>query len=562
MSHTHVGVFERSSGGQTWQAWINDKVVSGSSRSGEGVVNSVTSDSRRVILPVRNAVLILKNLTSFHGSDTGFTATPGVVTDVTSAWKCLGCDTRHNHMTDKDGLVPLYFSNGKMDKYTIQQAARWNISKGKNNAGMKDSYVGGMYVRSTQILVFAIAQEISRKQLAKQFDVLLYLVKAARHYADNHSDCAKVYDASARDVNLQDTLERVVAFMLTDSVEFNPKRILRCLEVSLKRGFRRGGWQETNLTENTGLLTGLVSVLLIAPMIKKFLVDGLDVADVVMEYENKTKCLLDILLKKKCSSVDILHYLMVDVAGLTATKNKVGKFYAFCRNSKNYKNDADLSRFGFIEEVVAPFDFRSSPSVWCENTSASSVRVECSTNGWGAIELPTRGMYRLSNFKTIGVVAQGKGNTLGNKFVANFRVTANKNLEFLPKFIEGKSSAGKHYHKNYGGKWSYTGSSLLVMTLPIIIIIRHGSFTVMQDNEIWFSMSTDDPVVLGFKKYEFQIEKIETLKVPVKKASSSYASAIGGGSAKHEVPEVPKVDADDVCAMALARYVSSKKKGT
>ena len=227
---------------------------------------------------------------------------------------------------------------------------------------------------------------------------------------------------------------------------------------------------------------------------------------------------------------------------LLPSKKNIGKFYSFCRNSRNYKNDADFSRFGFIEKVEAPFDYRISPSVWCENTSSSSVRVECSSNGWGAVELSTRGMYRLTNFKTIGVVTQGKGNTLGNKFVANFRVTANRNLEFLPKYIEGKSSAGKHYRKNYYGQWNYCSSSQLDMNLPIILIIRHGSFTVMQDDETWFSMITTDPVVLGFKNYEFQIEKIESLK----KEHTSYASA---------------VDSDDVCAMALARYVSSKKKG-
>ena len=546
MSHTHVGVFERNSGGQTWSDWINDKVIIGSTRSGQGLISGVDETGREIGIHVKNAVLILKNLTSFHGSDTGFNATLGLVTTVTSAWRCLGCDVEHLYMTERDGIVPLYLSNGKMDMYTVQQAARWNISKGMNNAAMKDSYVGGMYVRSTQILVFSIAQEISRKQLAKQFDVLLYLVRAARHYGHNHPDCAKVYDASARDVNLQDTLERVVAFMLTDSVEFTPKRILRCLEVSLKRGFRRGNWQESNLSENPGLLTGLVSVLLIAPMIKKFLVNGLEIADVMEEYENKAKGLLDILLKKKCTSVDILHYLMVNIAGLTASKKNIGKFYSFCRNSRNYKNDADFSRFGFIEKVEAPFGYRISPSVWSENTSSSSVHVECSSNGWGAVELSTRGMYRLTNFKTIGVVTQGKGNTLGKKFVANFRVTANRNLEFLPKYIEGKSSAGKHYRKNYYGQWNYCSSSQLDMNLPIILIIRHGSFTVMQDDETWFSMITTDPVVLGFKNYEFQIEKIERLREPVKKEYTSYAAA---------------VDSDDVCAMALARYVSSKKKG-
>ena len=318
MSHTHVGVFERNSGGQTWSDWIDDKVIIGSTRSGQGLISGVDETGREIRIQVKNAVLILKNLTSFHGSDTGFNATLGLVTTVTSAWRCLGCDAEHLYMTERDGIVPLYLSNGKMDMYTVQQAARWNISKGMNNAAMKDSYVGGMYVRSTQILVFSIAQEISRKQIAKQFDVLLYIVRAARHYGNNHPDCAKVYDASARDVNLQDTLERVVAFMLTDSVEFTPKRILRCLEVSLKRGFRRGNWQESNLSENPGLLTGLVSVLLIAPMIKKFLVNGLEIADVMEEYENKAKGLLDILLKKRCTSVDILHYLMVNIAGLTA----------------------------------------------------------------------------------------------------------------------------------------------------------------------------------------------------------------------------------------------------
>ena len=549
MSYTHVGNFVRNSGGQSFSDWIDQKVIYGSTRSGKGRINGFDETGKEISIPVSNAVLILKNLTSFHNSETGFNATLGVVTTVTSAWRCLGCSDKHLYMTEKDGIVPLYLSNGNKDMYTIQQAARWNISKGKNNAAMKDSYVGGMYVRSTQILVFSIAQEISRKQLAKQFDVLLYLVKSARHYGSNHSDCAKVYDASARDVNLRDTLERVVAFMLTDSVEFSSKRILRCLEISLKRGFRRGNWKETNLSENTGLLTGLVSVLLIAPMIKKFIVNGLEIADVVEEYENKAKGLLDILLEKTCTSVDILHYLMVNIAGLSASKKNIGKFYSFCRSSNNYKKDADFSKLGFIKKVEAPFDYRISSSVWCENISASSVRVECSSNGWGAIELPKNGTYRLTNFKTIGAVTQGRGNTLGNKFVANFRVTANKNLDFLPKYIEGKSSAGKHYRKNSYGQWNYCSSSSLDMTLPIIVKIRYDGFTVMQDDEVWFSMDTTNHVVLGFKKYEFQIEKIESHNVPV---HSSYSAAAGSKN--------PTVDSDDVCAMALARYVSSKKK--
>jgi len=422
---------------------------------------------------------------------------------------------------------------------------------------MSDGYVGSMYVRAMQNLVYAISNEISCKNVAKKFDVLLYLVRSARYYADNHAECMKVYDASARDVNLADTLERVVALTLTDSLD--EEVILRCLEVSLKRGFRRGNWKETSLVDNPALLCGLVSVLLIAPMIRKFLVDGLDVADVMMEYDEKTTGLLKVLLKKKCSPVDLLYYLMVDVAGFSlgkVTKAKVGEFYTFCRTAKNFKVNADFSDFGFVEKVVPPFDYSASQEVQTKRLTDHKIQAECSVSGWGALALSELGEYRLSDFKSIGVATQGHGNTLGDRFAANFRVTANRDLAFLPKNKEGKSSAGKHYRRNGLGRWNYDNSSALDMTRPVVITITSSGFTVKQNGKAWFSLSTSDPVVLGFKKYEFQIEKIDP------PASTSSAPAVGGGGASKE-ENLEEIDEDDVCAMALAKFVAKtngKKK--
>ena len=558
MSHTHVGVFERNTGGESWPVWV-DRKIRGGSRSGSGYIDGVRADGSKVLLKVRDAVLILKDLQDFHGSATGFTAGHvGYVTHVEDAWECLGCEKSHAHMTKKDGVVPLYFANSQKDIWGVQQAARWNISKGANNAAMKDSYVGGMYVRSMQNLVYAISNEISRKSLAKKFDALLYLARAARDYADKHSETAKVFDAAARDTNLQDTLERVVAMTL--SHQLSEEALLRCLEVSLKRGFRRENWKETKLVDNPALVCGLVSVMLIAPMLRGFLEDSLDVADVMIEYEEKTKGLLEVLLKKKCSPVDLLHYLMVNVAGLSAarvTKARVGEFYSFCRTSKNYKVNADFAQYGFVERQVKPFAFRtSSEAVW-KRLTPTTTHIECA-GGWAAVELSELGEYRLSNFKTIGVATQGWGNTLGQKFAANFRVSANRDLAFLPKYKEGKSSAGKHYRRNYYGRWNYDSSTPLDMSSPVTIIVKKSGFTVRQKGKVWFGYATTDPVVLGLKKYEFQLEKLPYTDVAKKTTKSvSYAAATGGGG-KPE-PKVDEVNEDDVCAMALARYVAKTK---
>jgi hypothetical protein len=360
----------------------------------------------------------------------------------------------------------------------------------------------------------------------------------------------KVFDASARDANLQDTLERVVALMLSPSKEFDVETVFRCLEVSLKRAFKRNKWVETKLINNPSLLCGIVSIILIAPMIKRFITNNIEISDVIEEYNNKTEGLLKILIDNKCTSVDLLSYFILDIAGFSnIKKSNIEKFYKFCQMSQNYLNNADFERFNFVKKTILSFPFRKSEIIKTKSINENEIFVECvSTNHWGVLELSKFGEYRLSNFKTIGVATQSVGNTQGQSFNSNFRITSNSSLECMPKYTEGKSSAGMHYKRNKYGKWNYETSNTLDMTLPLTISFNNNILIVKQNDVEWFKLTTTDPVVIAFKNYEFHIEK-QIVKY------TSYAAAAGGGASKEEEPNV-EINSDDVCNMALAKYIS------
>jgi len=552
MSHKHCGDFVRLTEGIPWETWIN-KYVNNSDRSGSGIIKGVRSNGTESDINISDAVLILKNLQDFQGSEQtnlGFTSEKiGLVTHIKDAYECIGCNKYHKYLTQKDGFVPLFLANKESGTISVQQCARWCLSKGRNNINMSDGYVGSMYIRSIQNLIFAISNEISLKKLGERFDVLLHLVKSAFHYANSHSDTMKVFDASARDANLQDTLERVVALMLTPSKEFDVETVFRCLEVSLKRAFKRNKWVETKLISNSSLLCGIVSIILIAPMIKRFITNNIEISDVIEEYNNKTEGLLKILIDNKCTSVDLLSYFIVDIAGFSnIKKSNIEKFYKFCQMSQNYSNNADFERFNFVKKTILSFPFRKSEIIKTKSINENEIFVECvSANHWGVLELSKFGEYRLSNFKTIGVATQSVGNTQGQSFNSNFRITSNSSLECMPKYTEGKSSAGMHYKRNKYGKWNYETSNTLDMTLPLTISFNNNILIVKQNDVEWFKLTTTDPVVIAFKNYEFHIEKQIVKYI-------SYAAAAGGGASKEE-PNV-EINSDDVCNMALAKYIS------
>ena len=553
MSHKHCGDFVKLTEGIPWETWII-KYINNSDRSGSDTIKGVCSDGTESDINISDAVLILKNLQDFQGSEQknlGFTSKEiGLVTHVKDAFECIGCNKYHKYLTKQDGFVPLFLSNKESGTISVQQCARWCLSKGRNDINMSDGYVGSMYVRSIQNLVFAISNEISLKKLGKQFDVLLYLVKSAYHYANSHPDTMKVFDASARDANLQDTLERVIALMLSPSKEFDVETVFRCLEVSLKRAFKRNNWSETKLINNPSLLCGIVSIILIAQMIKRFITNNIEMSDVIEEYNHKTEELLKILIENKSTSVDLLSYFIVDIAGFSKIeKSDIEKFYKFCQISQNYLNNADFEKFNFVKKTTLSFPFRKSEIVKTKPVNENEIFVECvSTNHWGVFELSKFGEYHLSNFKTIGIATQAVGNTQGQSFNSNFRITSSSSLECMPKYTEGKSSAGMHYRRNQYGKWNYEKSNTLDMTLPLTISFTQDNLVVKQNDSVWFKLTTSNPVVIAFKNYEFHIEK-QIVK------HTSYAAAVGGGASKEEQPTT-EINSDDVCNMALAKFIT------
>ena len=69
-----------------------------------------------------------------------------------------------------------------------------------------------------------------------------------------------------------------------------------------------------------------------------------------------------------------------------------------------------------------------------------------------------------------------------------------------------------------------------------------------QNDSAWFKLTTSNPVVIAFKNYEFHIEK-QIVK------HTSYAAAVSGGASKEEQP-ITEINSDDVCNMALAKFIT------
>jgi hypothetical protein len=523
-----------STGGLSPLEWIQRYVTNGTF-VGETKVAITRMDGKKDFLPLKQVGMVFRDLKlrnkeskGNRGGAPSVMATP-MIDLVSLEHGFLATDglMEHTCVKRKDIIIPIGFPTSVKDQVVFQQCAREWVSCGANNINMHDHHVANMLMSALQCTLWEISNDVSQKVQCLRFDNLVLLVNATNAYFSRYPEAFKVV-APLRDADsARDMLARALAFIFFDE-KWNKEELLRILEIMLKRYNKfqhKEGQKEADFI--TKPIPGIIGCLLVIPLLRYMLKDGVKAEETVKELNAKTEALVlhmceNIKIEKVEERNKSILYKLVQFSDLKdcVSVEQLGKLYDFCMDRKNHETYAPLSSWGLVKETTLPFDFVSTGFCIGGKLSGTVVKIKAregkegdpaeyfdvmpsSPADWNAFGLTTPGIYTIKSV-IIGAAEQAIGNSQGKVNVANLRFTSG--MDVLPKGREGKSSAGIHYQRLASGKWDYSKTGVCLDLSKEFNVTLKDDICYVNQGSLFYSFPTErHPAVIGFKFLKFVI---------------------------------------------------------
>lgn len=440
-------------------------------------------------------------------------------------------------------LLPLCMLNEANDLLPLMNDAYVNFIAMKYGDNVHNiTHVANGICSSLAAICFALCSEITLNSSVKpNVKRLKFLVEGlftmgltARSLALYSEDCKKIFSLLTKMANTADTFQSVLISYIFNQLPCESIRV-KMLSLSIFRYFNNTSWNKSYFDENP---TGLIGLLLIAPMLSNLMPTSMETPQIIneiirvinqaiMNISNQMKTTNFFLLAKQ-KDQKVVHLQNKTILKCFAKASKVpfvkveyidAIYDAVLKHSKDVaKTIGIIEQIPFVDDSVT-LTLKNVPCnnfpvlVEWDSKQNSACYIPSDVREWTAISLKPNAEY-LFRAETLGMAKFQRGNTSGQDNIANFRFTAG--LELLNGQYEGISSAGMHYNPL---SKKFTQSQKCFDPNDEFKIVTHSNeVTILQDDEVLLKFIGPNPLVcfkycsvtITMQEQKVQKEEIDT----------------------------------------------------
>lgn len=460
------------------------------------------------------------------------TASPLALVSCKEAWNPgFLQECKHNHILTKKRrgmymVQPICLFDAQTDETEkirimglIEQCARLWVSGGSNNIDMSLQHASNMYVCQSSSLVYSaythflngLIRENDVDKIKEYVTMITLHTRSFMSLVKLFPEMLKPMEALSESTYCCDVLQRTIASIFVNHM-LEPEDYLRMLELSIKRTVRRYGTIK-NFKKNP--IAGMTAIFMFTPIFQKICHNVLSIDEAVAEVIKTTNLFLDAVDKNEHlfnrTNKEVLKQLVnnSEICG-KVSDSTLESLYDWCINQDNRLKDFDLENvFGkptvdFAYEVNK-LKIRSHPLLnICRVKSNNNVTKLIAKNPaeWSGIMFMSSGKYYFTP-TIIGIAKQGKNDTRRNHMTAVICFTTGNNL--LPTKKNMISSAGEISVKSDNSIYNFT--KIIDLTCPFVLEINKKSFTITQNNNIFYIGSTrQSKVMVSFRYLKLRLE--------------------------------------------------------